>query len=1844
MVKEKRKARLDKGEGGEFIGFGAFANTTTTAVSGITVGNNPSITPAITTASSTPTSSTTSLSPIYTGSDASLNIIFSRIGQKRDATTKAKALAELATYFQEETHPKKAQAEALSHFLYLYQSKLSYDNTPRIRSSSIQVCQYGRERLPKAWNTLLCSNNNKNNRNVEIVGMLLCARADPASEVRTAATSFSKVLLNGEETKTSEGLTVNNEDPACLQCCQEGIWSYVQRILSFQKPIAMHQDLFQKGSSSLSSSSSTPSLSEQQKEELEERFERIVGTAIEGLNVHLQEPTVVSYMNNIKDNNNNNDNEPTNYTTSESTKFLWKTLSSNKVSLRRKTYALLSTVCQKMPWTIDVDKTSKLLTHSLSSEKESTNTSQLLETLLAFIASLPKTERSAAMVQYTKPLTKLFKKGCYGASASAWTPMVLPIVALLPSGLDSVGNDGLPAQADVLTCVWEGRSQVVGVADGLQVAQAVAETATFLLQNQLRTPEPAFHQVIAKCWLNALQSYLTTSESLTGPALQSHTNLGTVLSQSLVQFQQACTNKPQSAIAGLSNYFWNQELPVVVLQNDVSNVHLTKLLSDFRIHLSGVSSDEASTRQLIAPVLRQKFHAILAPARTKSNWVPNIDSYNLWIIILQVVSADEIFTTGDQSTISLDSFVMNHILTWFVRHTSTLSAELSKSLAILDTRLLVLALSASNETKVAQWAAILRECLLADPSLSALTACLACLLQQGWKSADVVASSTDVFSQFCIRIAETAVDRASESALHHKHNMDDSDSMSESSTVEVDDEASHSTLQFLLFCVGLAADSNTEALVDDDVMEAWCNATCPEEISRSSRSIERNPVLDTLITVVQADKLQGKEEMSIRILMQSWRLGGRVWDEKVLPLVLLPANMSLCSKLVEKSSQQSSSEAQLFARESSFDEENAWQWTSRAYRLLQLCPDEASERLPSFSLSAVGMGSIELWKQNPSPSLSACILSLVKHVDSAKRWELFANVETSPLDLFIWILIHLSGGGLTEWEADRARRRTDMTSKLLSYIDLVHDKVDVLDSSILKCVAIVKGQMDESQPNEKLLARSIAVLSMLVGSRFAPIRPLSKKSISISMPNTSDFNVGDTVWYISNPSDFSTREECKILKMHNDLPGEVYFTIQLNRDDDLQERQTLSERLRKTESDQDEHVLEPQDIYVSIDNIGKSEKLEREKFAKIIVDALILPYNGTMKSLCFELYNVLICQCGLVGGRGIGSLHYSVLQQLLRIQNTLQISLAEADQLGQSAVDSLLCLGLALGSGLNVPSSQFAIVLLGLDVTASLQVLLKVYDDETNESSTEIDVAVARFLGISMPTVTDQTVLNHGFSILFQVAARLFSTTEGVFGEADYLALKSMEIGQRESQKYGEGQSILQDSEGEAISALITAFSDRWNGAQSLNEPSLDVAGTRSWSSLPVFEIVMKGMLKHRPRLVAHACRQSLDNMVSCLYCTVKRWDAMKVLTVYADHCRPIFNNDSDDEIINPLTLGLLDKWTEGLLEEEAEDLEDDVGVVAEWVCAKQMNDIESWQDDDKIDDDVAFGRMLSWLFFLQVVDAATAKDSMHRPSFLAYISCCGAVNAILDLAMVYGNVSSGRKYKFEKAVPLSQLLDTEVSDSTLEMSKLASLIMFRTVEVFPTLSKTWWEMHCPSKLTGTVQEFVESQVSPQVLKTALESIQHATAFGQMQVKGSSTTGEITATYVQDDLTLSVIIQVPSSFPFRRAEVDCSKTFGVPAARSRRWALMITQMINNQGGTLKDALLLWKENVDKEFEGVEPCPVCYSVLHVKSHRLPNLECNTCHNHFHDECLKEWFHSSNKNSCVICQQPWQGTKI
>ena len=62
-----------------------------------------------------------------------------------------------------------------------------------------------------------------------------------------------------------------------------------------------------------------------------------------------------------------------------------------------------------------------------------------------------------------------------------------------------------------------------------------------------------------------------------------------------------------------------------------------------------------------------------------------------------------------------------------------------------------------------------------------------------------------------------------------------------------------------------------------------------------------------------------------------------------------------------------------------------------------------------------------------------------------------------------------------------------------------------------------------------------------------------------------------------------------------------------------------------------------------------------------------------------------------------------------------------------------------------------------------------------------------------------------------------------------------------------------------------------------------------------------------------------------------------------------------------------------------------------------------------------------------------------------------------------------------------------------------------------------------------------------------------------------------------------------------------------------------------------EGLALWKNNVDKRFEGVEDCMICFSVIHGFNYSLPKKACRTCKKKFHSACLV----SLKRNEHLVC---------
>ncbi|XP_050367875.1 E3 ubiquitin-protein ligase listerin isoform X2 [Argentina anserina] len=209
-----------------------------------------------------------------------------------------------------------------------------------------------------------------------------------------------------------------------------------------------------------------------------------------------------------------------------------------------------------------------------------------------------------------------------------------------------------------------------------------------------------------------------------------------------------------------------------------------------------------------------------------------------------------------------------------------------------------------------------------------------------------------------------------------------------------------------------------------------------------------------------------------------------------------------------------------------------------------------------------------------------------------------------------------------------------------------------------------------------------------------------------------------------------------------------------------------------------------------------------------------------------------------------------------------------------------------------------------------------------------------------------------------------------------------------------------------------------------------------------------------------------------------------------------------------------------------------------------------------------------------------------------------------------------------------------------LRMSSLAGAIFGRMLHILPAYVRQWSNDLRDRSILSGIESFTRAWCSPHLIAGELSQIKKdEIADENFTIAVSRSANEVVATYTKDETAMNLVIRLPSSYPLRPVDVDCTRSLGISEAKQRKWSMSMTLFVRNQNGALAEAIRIWKRNFDKEFEGVEECPICYSVIHTVNHALPRLACKTCKHKFHSACLYKWFSTSHKSTCPLCQSPF-----
>ncbi|XP_022063447.2 E3 ubiquitin-protein ligase listerin [Acanthochromis polyacanthus] len=205
------------------------------------------------------------------------------------------------------------------------------------------------------------------------------------------------------------------------------------------------------------------------------------------------------------------------------------------------------------------------------------------------------------------------------------------------------------------------------------------------------------------------------------------------------------------------------------------------------------------------------------------------------------------------------------------------------------------------------------------------------------------------------------------------------------------------------------------------------------------------------------------------------------------------------------------------------------------------------------------------------------------------------------------------------------------------------------------------------------------------------------------------------------------------------------------------------------------------------------------------------------------------------------------------------------------------------------------------------------------------------------------------------------------------------------------------------------------------------------------------------------------------------------------------------------------------------------------------------------------------------------------------------------------------------------------------ELPHLACSVYYSTVQDLPAMVRLWWNGQ-EKRVSAAVEKFIIKYISP-VLSAQEISLVHTSTqmFESMTVKARSAAREVIATYSVDDIFIELVIQLPQNYPLGSITVESGRRVGVAVQQWRNWMLQLSTYLTHQNGSIMEGLALWKNNVDKRFEGIEDCMICFSVIHGSNYSLPKKACRTCKKKFHSACLYKWFTSSNKSTCPLCRE-------
>ncbi|UKJ90813.2 RING-type E3 ubiquitin transferase [Theileria orientalis] len=180
------------------------------------------------------------------------------------------------------------------------------------------------------------------------------------------------------------------------------------------------------------------------------------------------------------------------------------------------------------------------------------------------------------------------------------------------------------------------------------------------------------------------------------------------------------------------------------------------------------------------------------------------------------------------------------------------------------------------------------------------------------------------------------------------------------------------------------------------------------------------------------------------------------------------------------------------------------------------------------------------------------------------------------------------------------------------------------------------------------------------------------------------------------------------------------------------------------------------------------------------------------------------------------------------------------------------------------------------------------------------------------------------------------------------------------------------------------------------------------------------------------------------------------------------------------------------------------------------------------------------------------------------------------------------------------------------EFCETVKMLYYKAAKIFPTQVSEMWNNCKNSYVKKNIKKFTKHEVTQKLIKHELESLKNMTS--DLTVYHDVTKKEVTAKlFVKNEINAKITIKVPSAFPLEPLTFMSNDN-----KKNHKWIMYSHSEANRSG--IAQGLLLWYNNVVKYYQGIEECPICYSIVHTQFQSIPTKSCKVCKYKFHKECL------------------------